>query len=650
MNKQTRDLLLRILNARNKWFSYQELADAFSVSTRSIRNYITTINEFLASAAFSPIYPNAAGEIGFSGSFEQAQAIQERLLSSDFYTYRLAPEERHALIRLLLLCRDVHLTITDFTERLLISRGTFLKDMEAVEQGFAQEGIRFGVRNKGYLLEISEGLRRQSIAKCVTLLLSDQDAAQEYGVYREFVEDILHFSLRESSVTDALKSAERHYGIDLSDAAFQKLALYLSINALRMQQQRFIGAAGPLPGGAYKDIAAFILHELCDRIDLPYSEAEMCYLARLVQTHIAHNRDVGDAEFELHISVKSFLYRVADRLNLPLDSDETLQASLVTHIRNSLSSGNERERISRYQEAFAHQYPKTYQAVEASADMLRLIGYCNNKEEFLAVLMLVLTAIEQYYTDAPPIRALVVCNTGMVTANFLTVKLQRLLRIQIQATVPLHRLKDALEVHGCDMIISTLPLESSFPWVQISPVLTGEDMQRVQTALQEVDMQRSQTEAYRQAQRVFDNYHLLQHLAGDVHVEDWRSAIRRAGELLEDGSGASSAYTDAMIRVVEQYGPYIVFAPGIALAHALSQTDGRNCASLIKLREPVLFGHPQNDPVRYVLAVCTQNEREHLQALFHLMNMMCDERLSAALDVAQTTTELREAIVQYVRH
>lgn len=48
----------------------------------------------------------------------------------------------------------------------------------------------------------------------------------------------------------------------------------------------------------------------------------------------------------------------------------------------------------------------------------------------------------------------------------------------------------------------------------------------------------------------------------DVEVEDWRSAVRASGQVLVDEGISTAEYTEAMIRNVEENGPYIVIAPG----------------------------------------------------------------------------------------
>ena len=48
----------------------------------------------------------------------------------------------------------------------------------------------------------------------------------------------------------------------------------------------------------------------------------------------------------------------------------------------------------------------------------------------------------------------------------------------------------------------------------------------------------------------------------------WRDALRLAGGALVASGAATDEYTDAMIAMVEEHGPYIVISPGLAFAHA----------------------------------------------------------------------------------
>jgi PTS system ascorbate-specific IIA component len=99
---------------------------------------------------------------------------------------------------------------------------------------------------------------------------------------------------------------------------------------------------------------------------------------------------------------------------------------------------------------------------------------------------------------------------------------------------------------------------------------------------------------------------LLPETAIRLHVPaaDWRAAVRASGDALIAGGATTEAYSDEMIATVEQLGPYIVIAPGIALAHSRpSPAVLRPGLSIVTLAEPVPFGNQANDPVRLVVGL-----------------------------------------------
>jgi PTS system ascorbate-specific IIA component len=115
-------------------------------------------------------------------------------------------------------------------------------------------------------------------------------------------------------------------------------------------------------------------------------------------------------------------------------------------------------------------------------------------------------------------------------------------------------------------------------------------------------------------------------------ASDWREAVRLAGEALVASGATSAAYTDEMITTVEQLGPYIVIAPGIALAHSRpSPAVHRAGMSLVTLSTPVEFGHRQNDPVTLVVGLAAPDEEGHVLALATLADFLADEGRRTAL-------------------
>ena len=83
---------------------------------------------------------------------------------------------------------------------------------------------------------------------------------------------------------------------------------------------------------------------------------------------------------------------------------------------------------------------------------------------------------------------------------------------------------------------------------------------------------------------------------------------RAAGACLARAGIAEPAYADEMIRMIEEHGPYVVIAPGLALAHARPGPEVlKDGLAVVTLSTPVTFGHPYNDPVNVVLALAVHS-------------------------------------------
>ena len=124
-------------------------------------------------------------------------------------------------------------------------------------------------------------------------------------------------------------------------------------------------------------------------------------------------------------------------------------------------------------------------------------------------------------------------------------------------------------------------------------------------------------------------------------ADDWRSAVRLAGLALERSGAAQPAYADEMVRMIEEHGPYVVIAPGLALAHARPGpavvADG---LSVVTLATPVAFGHPHNDPVSVVLGLAIAPGGDHLGAVAGIANVFNDSDAIEALASATTVDEV----------
>jgi len=118
-----------------------------------------------------------------------------------------------------------------------------------------------------------------------------------------------------------------------------------------------------------------------------------------------------------------------------------------------------------------------------------------------------------------------------------------------------------------------------------------------------------------------------------AQADTWQEAVQIAGEALVAQGATTNAYTTDMIKTVEDLGPYIVIAPGFALAHARpSSSVLKNGISWVSLARPVKFGNKANDPVRLVIGLAAQNHDSHIEIMSALADVLADQsRLEAAM-------------------
>lgn len=127
----------------------------------------------------------------------------------------------------------------------------------------------------------------------------------------------------------------------------------------------------------------------------------------------------------------------------------------------------------------------------------------------------------------------------------------------------------------------------------------------------------------------------------NVPANSWQEAIQSAGSLLVSHGIAGESYTQKMIENVQKNGPYIVITPGFAFAHSRADDSvQRTGMSLIRLTQPVEFGHEKNDPVNLVLALAAEDDTTHQQALAQLAKVLSNPAKRRRLDEAQTEHEL----------
>ncbi|PLR85157.1 PTS sugar transporter subunit IIA [Bacillus canaveralius] len=127
----------------------------------------------------------------------------------------------------------------------------------------------------------------------------------------------------------------------------------------------------------------------------------------------------------------------------------------------------------------------------------------------------------------------------------------------------------------------------------------------------------------------------------DVEAKTPVEAIRKAGALLMDEGKVEERYVDAMVEGFNEFGPYMAVAPSIAIPHARPEQGVlEQSLALIRLKNPVFFGHHSNDPIKLVCAVCGTDGSSHTEILQSLAAVLRDRAKLEMIMQAKTKADI----------
>lgn len=132
-----------------------------------------------------------------------------------------------------------------------------------------------------------------------------------------------------------------------------------------------------------------------------------------------------------------------------------------------------------------------------------------------------------------------------------------------------------------------------------------------------------------------------------VEVDNWIEAVKVAGGVLLKNNKIEEQYIYAMIKTVEEMGPYIVMAPGIAMPHGRPEAGVKEVGiSIILLKNPVKFGNEEFDPVKIVFAICAKEHDSHIELLKDLSLILDDSEIVEKASTCKSKKEFIKLIIK----
>ncbi len=696
MNERVYEILYFLLTNGNRVVPIDILCKKFDVSARTVRNYLTIMEDYVDNTK-SSIFLIKGENILINGTPEQTSAILNKALREDFYEYKLSPKERRFIIGISLLLADEPITLSQLNNLLYTSRATLIKDIADVSDSFRDKNLQFyEKKHKGFLLKITESKRRDAILSLVMdegIPVMELFDTKNFNICSKFLRQKINIDFYWKGAEAAVTLAEQHFNFSMADSEFYEIVLVLCITMGRLANSRYIEETFS-PGSDSNEIginiAENILKSSC-KLDASM-KMDVLYLAYKLKEHTLINSEdaANEKMINFYIIIKSFLYKLSLAYELNFLKDYKLQEFLTAHVTGLYRRLQRGERIKN---------PDTEQILERYYnDFVILNENISVFEEYMAitltddekcfVLMHIMAALERTRKKTVYPNVIIVCDSGIGTSVFLSEMVKKYFKVNIAGVLSFHSLKKELINHhkaftrNCDFILSTIPLNGiTIPWLQVSVMLTLDELSKIHYLIIETNDKRQPDSGEITAeyslntgvvseQPVIDQkdctlsdqkamitegcflWELLlpEYIQLDKSAADWKEAINIAAAPLVRKQKCTENYVQCMINNVITHGPYIVFTPGVAIAHANSQ-DGviEFGVSVLRLSVPVKFGHKDNDPVDMIIALSLDNTKHHKELLFRLLNIFCNQEALKELRAAVTYEQSIEILMKYER-
>ncbi|MFS0559867.1 BglG family transcription antiterminator [Terribacillus sp. 179-K 1B1 HS] len=625
--------LLTFLSSESRTLTADELARKLAVSERTIRSDMKLLQQELPAdhARIESIRGQGYRLIVIEEKLFQVylqEAIrkkQERL-----YTRVETPAERVNHLLQLLLLSDGFFKMEDLAQACFVSFPTVQNDLKQVRQLLQQSGLELEKKPKyGIRIVGTETEKRYFLSSFFSMQTGWQKA---YGLPDAIISetDIHH-------VHDIVHKFVTDNKMMLSDVAVQNLVTHIAIACKRIRDEQYV----ELAPDAMQDIiqqpafreAAQLTAMLEAELHIFFPQVEVAYMTIHLMGMEYAAKGILEGQLGMPELAVAIVARIYDKTGLDLRQDEELLKGLSIHLKPAvhrhLYGMNVRNPLL---EDIKRHYPLAFEAAVIGACAVEKdIGIQLAEEEIGYLALHIGAALERSTQKGKKIRCLLVCASGIGSAQLLRYKLQSLFpdKLDIIDTIEYYRLIRKEEWEA-DLIISTIPIEAettSLPVIHVPVILDKEAIAKL-----EAFMHFGKEIRYIRPAYVF----LQQELESKEEVLTFLTDV-----LKSDGKVGEKFLTAVYER--ESMAP-TCFGNSVAVPHPLEASVEETLWVICTLKNPIDWSGKQ---VRFVCLLCIEkdSDEDFTDMYQQLVRIIEQPAHVQRLLEAHSYEEFREALV-----
>lgn len=671
MKVRTEKILHKLLFS-NQMLTIEDLANQYNVGLRTIQGDVSEINELLSRHSLQLIKNTRHEGLLLELSDEDIDQVSELLKNNNNYEIYFEKNMRQFHLILELTVGDSFF-IYEKEEEFGVSKSALDSDMREIRKLMKKYDLVLKS-------DLKNGLKLIGAERNIRTMLFDQ-------VFKTLsVEDIFvktnHF-LSEYQMFFEFISLEMLKELNDVYAEFYKNSNYLYKDQLLIILSIWILRNNQLSNLEHEiietnhEITKPFIKKVNQKFNLNPNEDEIEYINSIMDT-LTEDVDINPSDWlEIQLFTINLIHELNTMLNISFENqpDNVFKKLFEHNIRLHARLKKNIQLYNPLTKDIKEDYEDIFTIVESFFESYFKPKEYDIKDDEVAFIVIHILAVQSYQKqdEERQFRAVVFCNYGLATSALLAENLQKYFPVEIVANLNINELY-LLDKIDYDLIFSTrtLNLEKD-SYLLISPILDDRNIQRIERYLEtnkeykriHSNLQIKETRETKEmlgeiVELIEDEYGIvdydflenminvfkknkinldikeIQPMIKDILSDDniqlnietnsWKEAIEESAQPLLDKKIIEDKYVHAMINSVKEYGPYIVFGNGLALAHARPE-DGVNelGLSVATLNTPIDFGNEGNDYAEVVFCLAAVDSYSHLNIIKSLVGLLDDE-------------------------
>ncbi|MFA9398581.1 MAG: transcription antiterminator [Clostridiaceae bacterium] len=616
MNKKNvKNKITKLLIQNDKPITVNELASVYSLSGKTIRNYLNELEDELKDSGIKMIKKPGVGVFLEAKDEKSLSELKRNVAFNNVNNQIYSPGYRKSYILKILFESTTPYTIALFAEELYVSKGTIMNDLIEAQIFIENHNLVLKRKqNQGLWIEGSEENYRKAMMDLFfefknndNVKIDEEDIDNlDYRISFENYLKIKHLMPKISyfKIQSIVQQAEEKLGYYFTDLAFMNLIIHIAITIERVKHNKQISMTSDFYTNINKnefefEIAKWIVKGLEKELNIKFPDVEIAFISlHILGSKIQQGITAND--YEILMDKENEIYRemaeeivslVSEILKVDLTKDRLLKVSLIMHLRPTIIKLKYGLNIKNpILERIKNEYTSIFASVWACNSIFeRRIGFPINENEVGYIALHFAVALDRINNK---IKVIVVCSSGVGTSQLVASRLNKKLKeVDIISILPAGKIDNDL-LKKCDLLITTIPLTNiDKPSIRVSTLIDELDILNIEKKIEQIKfIDNVYTEESSEVEIIEDEDELMslfdENLCFiDEERDKFEDIINYYGDILEKKSFVKNGFSKNVLHREKIASTYI--GKGISIPHSTEEYVNESKVCIVKLKNSI---------------------------------------------------------------